>query len=150
MKGHKSLSRHLLCSTVGFCTGGTAYALLEILWRGYTHISMFLVGGTCFLFLLLLMRTRLSFGMKCLTGSLVIGVVELVAGCIINLWLRLEVWDYTAEAFDLYGQICPRFLLLWGVLCAAIFGLHDLARAIAEKMLPRLQLILQTLSRYKT
>ena len=28
--------------------GGALYCLLEMLWRGYSHVSMFLVGGFCF------------------------------------------------------------------------------------------------------
>ena len=32
-----------------FCIGGAAYVGLELLWRGYSHISMFAAGGVCFL-----------------------------------------------------------------------------------------------------
>ena len=29
-------------------TGGGLYILVELLWRGRSHISMFLLGGLCF------------------------------------------------------------------------------------------------------
>ena len=31
-----------------FTVGGLLYGLIEIAWRGHTHISMFVVGGLCF------------------------------------------------------------------------------------------------------
>ena len=34
-----------------FLSGGAAYALLETVWRGHTHWTMFVLGG--FLFLIL-------------------------------------------------------------------------------------------------
>ena len=34
--------------TIMFFTGGFLYCALEILMRGYSHISMLLAGGICF------------------------------------------------------------------------------------------------------
>ena len=31
-----------------FSIGGAGYGLLELLWRGYTHPTMLLAGGICF------------------------------------------------------------------------------------------------------
>ena len=28
--------------------GGTVYCAIEVIWRGYTHISMAVCGGICF------------------------------------------------------------------------------------------------------
>lgn len=28
--------------------GGLVYILIELIWRGHTHISMFILGGICF------------------------------------------------------------------------------------------------------
>ena len=39
----------LMFSLSALLTGGFLYCLVEILYRGYTHISMFLLGGICFL-----------------------------------------------------------------------------------------------------
>ena len=33
-----------------FIIGGFTYYMIEILWRGYSHWSMFILGGICFLF----------------------------------------------------------------------------------------------------
>ena len=38
------------CQTVDlFAMGGGTYGLIEVLWRGYTHWSMALLGGVLFL-----------------------------------------------------------------------------------------------------
>ena len=37
-----------------FLIGGLVYAWIEILWRGYTHWSMFVLGGICFIIMGLL------------------------------------------------------------------------------------------------
>ena len=41
--------KKLACSLILFLFGGTGYALLELLWRGFTHWSMFVLGGVCYL-----------------------------------------------------------------------------------------------------
>ena len=33
----------------GFLFGGVLYVLIEVLWRGYSHYSMFIAGGLGFL-----------------------------------------------------------------------------------------------------
>ena len=52
-----------------FGLGGTLYTLLELLWRGRSHSSMFLLGGGCFLMLGRLRRLRLPLPVKLLLGS---------------------------------------------------------------------------------
>ena len=41
--------KKLACSLILFLFGGTGYAMLELLWRGFTHWSMFVLGGVCYL-----------------------------------------------------------------------------------------------------
>ena len=43
----------------------------------------------------------------------VITAVEFVTGCIVNLRLGMGVWDYSFLPFNLMGQICPQFTLIW-------------------------------------
>ena len=94
-----------------FCAGGTVYMLLEILWRGWSHGSMFLAGGTCFLLLGKIGAMRLHTVVKGLLGAGVITGVELLAGLIFN--RRYQVWDYRSMPFSFLGQICLPFTLLW-------------------------------------
>ncbi len=104
--------------SIMFLIGGIGYNLIEILWRGYTHISMFFAGGICFNAFAAISNNsakRRPFFLAAL-GALTVTAVEFITGCIVNLWLKKKVWDYSSMPFNLLGQICPLFTLLWGLL----------------------------------
>ena len=109
-----------------FCLGGGAYVALELLWRGRSHYSMFLAGGTCFLLLGILRRAKLPLPVKAGLGALSITAVELVAGWIFN--RDYSVWDYRNTPFNFLGQICLPYSLLWmpvGLAGAEFYRLLD-------------------------
>jgi len=106
-----------------FCLGGGAYVALELLWRGRSHYSMFLAGGTCFLLLGILRRMKLPLLIKAGAGALTITAVELVAGWIFN--RDYSVWDYRALPFNFQGQICAMFTLLWIPVSIMAMALYD-------------------------
>lgn len=99
-------------------TGGVLYCALEMLFRGYTHISMALCGALCFLLIYRLNeeKPRLLLPIRALLSAALITGVEFVAGCILNLWLRLGVWDYSSMPYQFLGQICLPFFCLWFLL----------------------------------
>jgi len=102
-----------------FVMGGLAYNLIELLWRGRTHPSMFLVGGLCFeLMGAVHARCRRSLPTRCGLCALGVTAVELVSGCILNRWLKLGVWDYSNMRFNLLGQVCLLYSVFWLVLSA--------------------------------
>ena len=70
-----------------FLLGGTAYVSLEILWRGFSHYSMFLAGGLCFLLLgkLQALKPQLYLPLRLLLGAVVITAVELLIGLLFTL-----------------------------------------------------------------
>ena len=96
-----------------FCLGGGCYFILEMLWRGWSHISMFLAGGTCFLLLggLENAKPRLLLPFRALAGAGVITMIELLFGLIFN--RGYSVWDYRSMPGNFYGQICLPFSVLW-------------------------------------
>ena len=100
-------------NVVIFYIGGLAYMTLEILWRGWSHWSMFLLGGLCFWLIDRLRRRRLSFLAQMGLGVAVITVLELACGLLVNRVLALAVWDYSAMPLNLWGQICLPYTLLW-------------------------------------
>ena len=104
-----------------FLTGGAAYSLIEILWRGYTHWTMTITGGICFtvLYILHVYARALSFLTRCVIGTAVITLVEFAVGCTVNLWLGWNVWNYSNVPGNVLGQICLPFSLMWLLLCAA-------------------------------
>ena len=111
-----------------FALGSILYGLTEILWRGWTHWTMLLCGGICFTLMYLVSGSGLSLVKKWLLSTCIITTVEFVAGCIVNLRLHWQVWDYSAMPFNLLGQICPQFLLLWLALSLPGLGLCTLLR----------------------
>lgn len=116
-----------------FATGGCAYMGLELLWRGWSHGSMFLAGGTCFLLLGKLNRTRprLNLPLRALFGAGIITLVEYTAGLLVNRDYR--VWDYRDQPFHLHGQICLPFCLLWLPIGLGAMVVYDV---LDKKILP--------------
>ena len=118
----------VLYQTFLFFVGGSGYVGLELLWRGRSHISMFLAGGVCFLLLGRIDRARFSPAGKCLLGAVTITAVELLAGLLFNRDYR--VWDYRKMPFHFMGQICLSYSLLW---IPVSFGAMLLHRLLTQK-----------------
>jgi len=113
--------------------GALGYGILEILWRGYTHWSMIMTGGICFLLIyktnLKLIRKCLM--IKCLVGSIIVTTVEFIVGSIVNLKLKWNVWSYEDFPLNLFGQICILYSFLWFLLC---IPLNLLCKYIRKKL----------------
>ena len=100
----KILNKYVLLWIIG----GIIYTIMEILFRGYTHYSMFILGGICFICLGLineLLSWETPLVLQMLIGGAIITVLELVTGCIVNLWLGWNVWDYSDLPYNFLGQI---------------------------------------------
>ena len=108
-----------------FSLGGLAYCGLELLWRGRTHYSMFLAGGTSLLLLGKLNRAepKLPLFLRAVVGSGIITMVELAAGLLFN--RDYTVWDYRDQWGNWLGQICPLFSLLWIGIAALVLLIYD-------------------------
>ncbi|MGN0550671.1 MAG: hypothetical protein ACI4I4_02380 [Acutalibacteraceae bacterium] len=119
-----------------FSVGGISYGLIELLWRRYTHWTMIITGGLCFLMLyrIFTKAKRLSLIKKCLIGSGVITVTEFIAGVIVNLLFKMKVWDYSNMPFNLLGQICPLYSLLWALLCIPIVFICKRLQGVVKKI----------------
>ena len=46
-------------------------------------------------------------------------------GVIFNLWLKMDVWDYSYMPFHILGQICPMFTLMWAGLAIVFLPFAD-------------------------
>ena len=111
--------------------GGLLYVLIEILFRGHSHWTMFCVGGLCF-WLIGLINEIIPWEMplwkQCIIGATIVTAVEFLSGCIINLWLGWNVWDYSNMPLNFLGQVCLPFSLLWVLLSAVAIVLDDYLR----------------------
>ena len=94
-----------------FCAGGLGYMGLELLWRGRSHGSMFLAGGSSFLLLGRLGKATRRPVARALGSAGIITGVELIAGALFN--RDHGVWDYRQLPYNIKGQICLPFSLLW-------------------------------------
>ena len=111
-------------------SGSVLYCALEILERGRTHPSMAVCGAVCFVFVYRLNEryTRLPVLLRATVGALFITGVELFAGCLLNLGLGLDVWDYSSLPYHFLGQICLSYSIGWFLLCFPVCGLARLIR----------------------
>lgn len=112
-------------------TGGLMYTLIEILWRGYSHWTMFLLGGICFVCIGLINEIipwDMVLSKQMFIGAILITLLEFITGCIVNLYLKWDVWDYSNLPFNLYGQICVPFMIAWYYVSGLAIVLDDWLR----------------------
>ena len=124
--------------------GGLGYMALELLWRGWTHGSMFLLGGLCFV--LIGNLDRLFQGMPLLfqsvLGAGIITLLELLTGLVLNVWLGLGVWDYSSLPYSFLGQISMTYFFLWiFVALGAVFLEDGLRRGLFGERSPHYRVI---------
>ena len=96
--------------------GGLLYIILELVWRGHSHWTMFALGGLCFALIGLineLIPWCMPLWKQALIGAAIITGLEFLTGCIVNLGLGWHVWDYSGMPLNLLGQICILYILLW-------------------------------------
>ena len=106
------MTKHLIL----FGLGGVSYLIIELLWRGYSHWSMFILGGLCFLLIGLInerSRERIPLTLQMLIGSIIITALEFAVGYIVNIRLDMNVWNYYDMPYNIMGQICLPYTLLW-------------------------------------
>lgn len=119
-----------------FFIGFFIYIGIEILYRGYSHWTMGVLGGLSFIIIGGL-NNYYDWGMpfvkQCITGSLVITCLEFVAGVILNLELGLNIWDYSNMPLNILGQVCLPFTLAWLGLSAVAIFLDDILRWLLFK-----------------
>ncbi len=113
-----------------YTIGMLGYSMIEILWRGFTHWTMGLLGGIGFLTLYI---TEWLLKGKCLlrraaTGCMLLTCLEFLTGCIVNKIFHMDVWDYSEQDGNIMGQICPLYMLLWFLLCCFVMPFGKLLR----------------------
>ena len=125
--GFRTIVKHVLL----FAIGGVIYYLLELLWRGHSAWQMILIGGLCFIFIGLINEVfpwTMPLWLQSIIATGIVTTIELVSGLILNVWLGLRIWDYSNLPFNLYGQVCLYFSLLWLVLSPVAIVLDDWLR----------------------
>ena len=111
-----------------FMIGAAGYGSIEMIWRGYTHWSMMIAGGLCFI-LFSIVSERMSghhILLQAVICALGVTIIEFIFGLVFNLWLGMGVWDYSNMPFNILGQICPLFTLMWAGIAVAFLPLASI------------------------
>ena len=113
------------------CVGGVSYIIIEFLYRGYSHWTMFMASSLAFV-LIGAINEIIPWEMKLwkqmLIGSCIVTVIEFISGLIINVWLGLDVWDYSNLPLNVMGQICLPFSIIWFFMSLLCIVLDDYLR----------------------
>lgn len=119
-----------------FFSGAVIYSFIEVMFRGYTHWTMSLTGGLVLtiIYMINIKFSNTLLALRCAVSCAVITLTELIVGCIVNLWLGMDVWDYSHLPHNFLGQICPLFSSLWFFLS---FPANLLCVFISRKMIGR-------------
>ena len=101
-----------------FVVGACGYYNVEICFRGHSHWTMAVLGGILFIIIGNINEKgaasrRIPLLAQGFFASILITAFELAAGVVLNIWLGLNIWDYSDLPFNFLGQICLRFSLIW-------------------------------------
>lgn len=121
-------TKMLLKYVVLLIIGGIAYCGIEMLWRGNTHWTMFIVGGICFVFcgsINEFFDWKTPLWKQMLICSIGITTIEFISGIIINVVLKLNVWDYNNLPLNIFGQVSLIYSFAW-------FGLSLIAIVVDD------------------
>lgn len=119
-----------------FLIGGITYYFIEIIYRGYSHFSMVIVGGICFILIGSInefTNRNIPLLLQMFISVFIVDAVELISGIIINRILFLNVWDYSQLKFNFLGQISLRSSIAWFFLSLFAIYMDDLLRYIIYK-----------------
>lgn len=128
----KKFLMNILKYFVLFIIGGTIYCFIEMMYREYTHWTMGVLGGICFISVGLineLFTWETPLWLQCLIGGVIITVLECITGYIVNIKLGWNVWDYSNIPCSLFnGQINLFFSIAWCFLSVVAITLDDYLR----------------------
>ena len=122
--------KHFVKYLILLVVGGAAYYGIEIVARGFSHWTMFFVGGICFVLVGIINEAtpKIPLLQQMILSAAIITAIEFVSGCILNIWLGLNIWDYSDEVGNVLGQICPSHTLYWFLLSLVGIVLDDYIR----------------------
>ena len=114
-----------------FLSCGFIYCMIEILFRGWSHWSMFILTGFLGVFCVDSINNTLSFDcdyiVQILISTILCTIGEGISGIILNIWLQLNVWDYSKMTFGtfFFGQCNVLFCFAWMLIISIIIFYCD-------------------------
>lgn len=140
---HKmSKAGNYILSMLLWTWGGTAYYLLEVLWKTL-HSEPEKISWAMLVLAIFLTIPIERFGytlpwemplpVRAFICSVIVTVAEFCSGVVLNLWLHLNIWDYSHLWGNILGQICPQFYIVWYTLCIIFIVVFDYMRYLIER-----------------
>ena len=124
-----------------FLYGGAIYMMIEIIYRGYTHWTMGILGGLCFISIGEInefIDEDMHVLLQAFIGAIIITALEFITGIIVNIKLGWNIWDYSNMPFNVMGQICLPFFFAWLFLGIVAIILDDFLRYVLfDENMPR-------------
>lgn len=114
-----------------FLSCGFIYCMIEILFRNWSHWSMFVLAGFLGVFCIDSINNVLSFDcdyiVQILISTILCTIGEGISGIILNVWLQLNVWDYSKMTFGtfFFGQCNVLFCFAWMLIISIIIFYCD-------------------------
>lgn len=108
------------------------YAIQVPYWTLMTTSSLWMVfvGGLALVLIGILnqngwVNTHLNIFTQSVCSGVIITVIEFISGLILNVWLRLDIWDYSNVPLNLMGQVCLPFFFIWVVMSPLAMWIDD-------------------------
>ena len=118
MSKSKRIILRIIQLLIIFILCGTVYSIMEILFKGSergTHWSMFVLSGLAGVIFIDGLNNVFSYEMDLILQaticSVMITIWEYFTGNIFN--LDYQIWDYRNIPFNIDGQVCLLFTILW-------------------------------------
>lgn len=123
----RTIFKYLILGNIG----GIVYVFIELLYRGFSHWTMYIVAAISFI-LIGLINEYISWDMKLwkqmLIGACIVTFMEFISGYIINIKLGWQVWDYSNLPFNIMEQICLPFSIIWFFISLVAIVVDDYLR----------------------
>lgn len=121
------------------------YVTLEVIWSaliyqmkqykyssfmGYTSLWMIPIGGYVGIITHLINLFFASIFIKMIMFMILITILEYISGLLLNAIFDLNLWDYSNSKFNIDGQICIQYSLLWFLLAYPALWFDNILRNI--------------------
>ena len=109
------------------CFSGFIYTSIQVMFRGRTDYTMYILAFIVGIFIFILNNTILEFdtdfGIQVLVCTAFSTLMQFIFGILFN--QDYHIWDYRNMPFNCGGQVCLPFTLVWAMICAAAIILLD-------------------------
>ena len=102
---------------------------IEVMYDNTSDRSMGLVGGLAFIISISIINAfNFHIIVNCFIIATIITILEYIGGRIFN--KDYQIWDYREMKFNLHGQVCFTFYLVWFIVIAPMIMWLDKAIVI--------------------